>query len=190
MNLSTFQQIRFNRSAKAVRKASILLVIVIAASLGHFALIRVGIRINISGSMPRGLYHVRALSRTVRRGDIVAVCLPLDEASLGRARGYVGPGICPGGVDPLLKIVVAAGDDTVVASEIGVTVNGQLLPESGRLQVDVAGRYLLYRSTQTYRMPLGTIWLYAPSERSWDSRYWGPVQVGSVIGFADPLITF
>jgi conjugative transfer signal peptidase TraF len=137
--LSTCQHIRFKRSATAVRKASILFVVVFAASLGYFALIWVGIRINISGSMPRGLYHVRALARTVRRGDSVAVCLPLRAASLGRERGYLGPGTCPESVEPLLKIVIATEGDIVVKSPAGISVNGKLLPKSRQLRVDAVG---------------------------------------------------
>lgn len=190
MNLLTCRYIRLNRSATAIRKGSILLVVVFAASLGHFGLVWAGIRVNISGSMPRGIYHVGALSRTLRRGDTVAVCLPLRAASLGRERGYVGPGICPGGVDPLVKIIVAAVGDIVVTTRVGISVNGKLLPEGQQLQVDAVGRSLVCWSTPMYRMPPGWIWLYAPSERSWDSRYWGPVRIGDVIGFADPLITF
>jgi conjugative transfer signal peptidase TraF len=140
--------------------------------------------------MPRGIYRLHAALRPVRRGDTVAICPPLRVASLGRERGYLGPGICPESVEPLLKMVVATEGDIVVTSPVGTSVNGKLLPKSESLQEDAVGRSLPNWSTPIYRMPSGRIWLYAPSERSWDSRYWGPVQVGNVIGFADPLITF
>jgi conjugative transfer signal peptidase TraF len=177
-------------SATVSWRASILAITFIAASLGQVAITETGIRLNVTGSMPRGLYHLRASSRTVKRGDIVAVCLPLRTASLGRERGYLGSGICPESVEPLLKRVVAVEGDIVVASPTGIRVNGRLLPGSRRLQVDTRGRHLVEWSTPLYRMPSGMILLYAPSERSWDSRYWGPVKDTNVIGLADPLIAF
>jgi conjugative transfer signal peptidase TraF len=140
--------------------------------------------------MPRGIYHLHASLRPVTRGDTVAACPPSRAASLGLERGYLGPGSCPDSVEPLLKIVVATEGDIVVTSPVGILVNGKLLPKSQRLQVDAVGRSLVSWSTPIYRMPSGKIWLFAPSERSWDSRYWGPVPVENVVGIADPLITF
>jgi conjugative transfer signal peptidase TraF len=190
MNLQLGRQLLPTWSTSVRRSASVLIIAFLAASLGQVAITGTGIRINVTGSMPRGLYHLRASSRPAKRGDIVAICPPFRVASLGRQRSYLGPGSCPESVEPLLKIVVATEGDIVVTSPIGISVNENLLPESQQLQVDAVGRSLVCWSTPVYRMPSGMIWLYAPSERSWDSRYWGPVPVGNVVGNADPLITF
>lgn len=59
----------------------------VAAYLGpHFA----GLRINTSSSMPRGFY--RAVAGKLRRGAVVAACLPVDVARFGMERHYLGPG--------------------------------------------------------------------------------------------------
>jgi conjugative transfer signal peptidase TraF len=134
-------------------------------------------------------YAARPLS-CPRFVEIAAACLPLRAASLGRERGYLGPGICLGNVEPLLKFVAAVGGDTVVTGPTGIKVNGKMLPKSGRLQMDEVGRSIVYWSTTVKHLRAGEIWLYAPSGRSWDSRYWGPVKEESVIGFADPVIKF
>jgi conjugative transfer signal peptidase TraF len=177
-------------SATVRRKASILVISFLATTLGQVATTQTGIRINVTGSMPRGIYHLHASLQPARRGDTVAICPPLRVASLGQKHGYIGPGSCPESVEPLLKIIVATKGDIVVKSPLGISVNGRLLLESKPLQVDAVGRFLVSWSTEIYRMPSGRIWLYAPSERSWDSRYWGPVPTGNVLGIADPLITF
>jgi conjugative transfer signal peptidase TraF len=176
---------RVNWSVAGKRRALVVALFSLATASGLNALQMTGIRINITDSMPHGFYQVRSLFRPPRRGDTVAVCPPSRAASLGRDRGYLGPGICPGNVEPLLKFVAANGGDIVTTSLKGVTINGQMLPKSDRLRVDELGRPLSYWSTTANRLPTGEIWLYAPSSRSWDSRYWGPVPIGNVLGFAD-----
>src|ERR1700733_3752762 len=145
-------------SATERRKASIFVISFLAATLGQVAITQTGLRINVTGSMARGLYHLRALSRTATRGDIVAVCLPLHTASLGRQPGYLGSGFCRGSFEPLLKRVVAADGDIVSVSSAGIRVNGRLLPHTHRLRVDAHGRHLINWSTPLFRMPSGMIW--------------------------------
>jgi conjugative transfer signal peptidase TraF len=189
MNLPSGHQMLLKWSPTGCRRASVLIISLLAASLWPVALYDTGLRVNITGSMPRGIYHLHASLRHVTRGDTVAACPPLHAASLGLERGYLGPGTCPDSVEPLLKIVVATEGDIVVTSPAGTSVNGKLLPESQPLQVDSVGRSLVCWSTPTYRMPSGRIWLYAPSDRSWDSRYWGPVPIANVLGIAELLRT-
>ncbi len=52
-----------------------------------------GIRVNLTESMPRGLYELSVLSHPLKKGDIVAACLPYSAARLGEERGYLGSGI-------------------------------------------------------------------------------------------------
>lgn len=55
---------------------------------------RGGVRLNLTASLPAGLYLVTPGSPT--RGAIVMACLPLPVAAFARARGYVPRGSCPG----------------------------------------------------------------------------------------------
>src|SRR5437667_419499 len=70
-----------------------------AATLG------LGLRVNLSPSAPLGVY--RAITGTPTRGAWVAACVSAEAAVLGRARGYLGAGPCVGGVQPVIKPVVA-----------------------------------------------------------------------------------
>src|ERR1700736_3384049 len=80
-----------------------------------------GFRINLTESMPLGLYRITPLTRPLKQGDMIAVCPPYSAALLGRERGYLGPGTCPGGVEPLLKFVTAVKGDTVMIADKGVS---------------------------------------------------------------------
>jgi len=84
--------------------------------------LRLGVGLNASRSAPRGVY--RSVADTPARGALVVVCLPAAVAAFGRARGYLGPGDCPGGAQPVLKRVGAIGGDVVELRSETVTVNG------------------------------------------------------------------
>ena len=54
-----------------------------------------GVLISLTDSAaPAGVYRI--VSGGFRRGDLVAVCLPIAIARLGLARGYLRSGACPG----------------------------------------------------------------------------------------------
>jgi len=101
-----------------------------AATLG------LGLRVNLSPSAPLGVY--RAITGTPTRGAWVAACVSAEAAVLGRARGYLGAGPCVGGVQPVIKPVVALAGDVVELEPEAVIVNGQRLP--GNSSADTACR--------------------------------------------------
>lgn len=148
---------------------------------------RLGLRYNHSGSLPEGLY--REVPGTVHAGDLAAACLPATAAEIGRGRGYVGRGFCPGGVEPVLKVVVAVAGDRVELSPDGVSVDGTALPLTAPRHRDRHGRGLVAYPFGSYQVPAGAVWLYAPHPASWDSRYWGPVDASAIIGPVRPLWT-
>src|SRR5213593_5310475 len=89
------------------------------------AILGLGLHVNLSPSAPRGLY--RAVTGTPTRGAWVAACVSPEAAALGRARGYLGPGPCVGGVQAVLKPVVALAGDVVELGPEAMVVNGQRL---------------------------------------------------------------
>lgn len=147
-----------------------------------------GLRINSTTSMPRGVY--RSIGGAVKPGSIVAVCLPSAISRFGMERGYLGAGSCPDGVEPVVKVVAAVAGDVVEVSGQGVAVNGSPLPNSRPLERDRGGRELLAYSTAPRRLEPGELWLFSPyEERSWDSRYFGPVPSECVTDVVVPLVT-
>lgn len=147
-----------------------------------------GIRVNLSASAPRGLY--RAVSAAPVRGTWVAACVSADAAALGRARGYLGPGPCAGGAEPVLKPIVAVSGDVVELGPQAVVVNGDSLPGSASASLDRSGRPLPHAIWGRHVVAADEVWLISTGvPNSWDSRYLGPFSISQVRAVARPVWT-
>jgi conjugative transfer signal peptidase TraF len=146
------------------------------------------IQINPSAtSAPRGIYLVMGAEH--RCGARVRVCLPQGLARLGRGRGYLDPGSCPGGVRPVGKRIVALPGDRVVVSHGELFVNGRRIGRVRRLPRDSAGRFIPAVPEGSYEVAPGTAWLVSAFHpRSWDSRYYGAVPLAEEAPVLVPLI--
>jgi conjugative transfer signal peptidase TraF len=143
---------------------------------------RSGLRFNITGSIPIGVYRVVDDTAPLRRGDVVLACLPESVARLAHDRGYVPRGgSCPQALVPVGKMVMALAGDTVVVSSDGLHVNGRLVQNSRPLVQDAAGRELRGIPSGHYLVSTGDVWLIGVSPRSFDCRYIGPVPIKNVI---------
>jgi conjugative transfer signal peptidase TraF len=152
----------------------------------------VGLRINDTASMPRGVWQVSGVDAPLRRGQIVTVCLPgsapVREAA---ARGYAPAGTCASGIEPLIKPVAAIAGDVVTVTTLGVVVNGRLVDGTTQLAKDSAGRPLRPVQAGVYPVLPGQVWLLSGHDpRSFDSRYLGPIPTENVQGVARPLWVF
>jgi conjugative transfer signal peptidase TraF len=176
-------RIRSTRGA-AVRR---LALIVFAVAFTTFQLCGLaGIRINASPSLPIGVYRT-----TSDPGDrLIEFCPAEPFASLAISRGYRDRGTCRDGATPLMKPVVARPGDTVDLSEQGIAVNGRLLPNTAPLRVDTHGRPLVPWPFGRYQVQPRTVWVASSHHpRSFDSRYFGPIPVGSIRDHVRPVLT-
>lgn len=161
----------------------------VVLACGAVAVSRSGLRIQHTGSLPMGLYRDVGSASPVR-GAIGVWCLPLGVAQWARARGYIGGGSCPGNVEPLGKVVLAAVGDTVTLSADGITVNGVAIPNSRPAARDSRGRLLTPASFGTYILRRGEVWIGSPyTDRSFDSRYFGPVPDTMLLSVVRPVWT-
>lgn len=152
-----------------------------------------GLHWTLTASVPPGLYH--RTHEPLRRGTLVAFCLPLPQAEFGWQRGYIGgvPDLpmlreCPSGYQPLLKPIVAMAGDVIDLTPDAVVVNGRAIADSQTQDYDRAGRTLSHVPWGRYQLTEGELWVmstYHPA--SWDSRYFGPIRVETVIATAVPL---
>jgi conjugative transfer signal peptidase TraF len=148
----------------------------------------VGLRFNLTTSLPIGLYRVTKDSPNLKRGAVVLYCLPPPVARFAHNRGYVPRGgQCPGGLTPIGKMVAALPGDTVVVTSDGITVNGALQSHSRALATDLKGRELPQLVGRSYVIGRDFIWLLAPAERSFDSRYLGPLLARNVLARVRPV---
>jgi conjugative transfer signal peptidase TraF len=144
-------------------------------------------RLNWTGSMPLGLWRADAADQTIRRGDVVLVCLPQEVSKLARERGYIGSGDCDG-TAVLLKRVGAVSGDEVEVSPDGLSINGALIPNTSPVSSDPSGRAMPELHLGRQQVRPGTIWIVGRDRLSFDSRYFGPVPVDNVLALASPVI--
>ena len=141
-----------------------------------------GVRVNTTPSLPRGLYVASALgNRPTERGDLVAACP--DTAAVQRLGRYWTNGRCPGGsrrpdgVRPLAKPVAGLPGDTVRVDSSGVRIGERRLPASAPLFRDRAGQPVL-PALGVHVLGPDEYWLHSGRvPTSIDSRYAGPVRV-------------
>lgn len=176
----------FNKG-RASRQIIRLFAVAAAVLIGSFEICDVlGLRINVSPSLPLGLYLVANDSR----GKLVEFCPPEPFAKLAAARGYRHAGSCPDGAAPLLKPVAAWAGDSVELTRAGISVNGHLLPRTAPLSRDTRGRPLSSWPLRKYIVAPGTVWVASTfNPRSFDSRYFGPIRVDSIRNRVGPLLT-
>lgn len=145
-----------------------------------------GYRVNITQSLPQGLYKV--VEQPAKRFSVVLGCLPPAAAPAALRRGYVGKGSCPSGTRPLGKYLAGLPGDTVRVTRLGVWINGQKLPRSRPLRRDSAGKRLT-PAYGSYVLGAGTYFLFSNQHpRSYDSRYFGPVRHLQAV--VEPVWTF
>jgi conjugative transfer signal peptidase TraF len=146
----------------------------------------IGVRINSSPSLPIGLYV------TTQEGgaNLAEFCPSEPFGDLAIARGYRDAGNCRDGAAPLLKPVVARPADVVELSDRGLTVNGRILPNTAPLPTDTSGRPLSPFQFGRHVVQPGTVWVASSfNPRSFDSRYFGPVQSSAIRHYLRPLLT-
>jgi conjugative transfer signal peptidase TraF len=147
----------------------------------HFA----GIRMNVTPSIPLGLYI--ATPASAASGQIAEFCpsgLSAEESARYRGHGVA----CPDREIPLLKPIVATKGDRVEFSAHGISVNGRLIPNTAPRATDGQGRPIHAWPAGVYTVDAGHVVVasdYHPG--SYDSRYLGPIPVTDVRSRLRPL---
>lgn len=155
------------------------------------AFLAMGLIINITPSLPVGIYKLSPISR-LHRGEYVSICPP-DTAPfrLARRAGYVPKGPCPGDYLPLMKPIAGLPGDQIVVGVQGIAVNGAHIPLSRAYSRDGAGRALPRIAPGSYTVRPGEVWLVSHyNDRSFDSRYFGAVQIDRLKGSTAPVLTW
>jgi conjugative transfer signal peptidase TraF len=133
---------------------------------------------NATASAPIGYYAVLP-AFPLYPGDLVLVNPPDAARRLAADREYLPMGV------PLVKRIAAVGGELVCAGADGVRVGGVVVAHA--LAVDARGRALPAWSGCGALGPNEVFLLTADIPASFDSRYFGPVPIGSVIGRLVPL---
>ena len=141
-----------------------------------------GLRLNLSPSLPLGIYAV------TDETNLVEFCPPEPFGSFAKRRGYRSAGSCPDGGTPLMKPIIARSGDEIELSDRGIAVKGKLLPKTAPRATDATGRPLSHWRFGKSLVPSGHIWVASTySSRSYDSRYFGPLPMKTIRSFLRPL---
>ena len=140
-----------------------LVVLSVVASLAMVAK-SAGIVFNVTGSMPGTVYKLGH----GEKGSLVSFCSPIPHPSIGH-------GSCPDGSMPLIKRVVGVAGDLVTATDAGMEINGQPVPNSRPLDLDTKGQALPHLRG-SFTLKQGEIWAAGEHPNSFDSRYFGPMK--------------
>jgi type IV secretory pathway protease TraF len=132
------------------------------------------VRLNLSPSVPRGVYRLAAVSPPLARGTLVV--LPVPAAVRPWQSAWV----------PLLKPVAAVAGEVVCSGDDGLWVGrtwyGPLLAEAG-------GR-ALPRLRGCVQVRPGQVFVASPTPRSLDGRYFGVTAVATLTAQAVPVWTW
>ncbi len=132
---------------------------------------------NASASAPIGLWRIMP-GASVSVGDSVLVEPPPAARHLAAQRHYLPANV------PMIKTIAAVSGDTVCARDAAITIDNRLA--AVRRLADRRGRKLPWWRG-CLRLSGGQVMLLNSAPNSFDSRYFGPVEKGAIIGKATPL---
>jgi conjugative transfer signal peptidase TraF len=148
-----------------------------------------GVRVNLTPSMPRGLYQI--LYEAPAKGDLVGFCLDKNNpfSALAQERSYLGPGSCTSGLRPLIKVLAGLPGDRVELQPDGIVINGEMLSGTERPETDRAGRLIPDSLLIAGTIPPGQALVLSPAHPgSFDGRHFGLVPFDSLTKIRPLLI--
>lgn len=165
-----------------MRKSCVALMLVACGTIGVTAAIHPSPRLiwNASASAPIGLYSVSPADRPTT-GQLVAISPPPYWSRWMAERHYLPLGV------PLLKHVAALPGQIVCRTGRAVSVDGEVVAFA--LSRDRRGRPLPDWQDCRQLRDSEIFVVNAAVRDSFDSRYFGPLPVASVIGAASPIYT-
>ena len=159
-------------------KACLLFIPLVLMLAGAVACRHYNLYVNLTSSLPRGVYQLFPGGK-IARGDVVLV-VELDEIGVDRA-------LCP--YRGLLKQAAAFGGDTIDSDGKYILVNGRRLPYSDLFTRDKYGKDLPQQK-YPYIVPNGAVYLTSQHKYGYDSRYYGPISIEHIAGKARLLFSF
>lgn len=155
----------------------------IIVSVGLLMAVLLGFRMNITASLPFGLYRETAMPVSqLERGMLASFCLEDTEfIRLSKKRGYLGEGSCQGGIKSLGKEIFGLPGDEISLQDGLIAVNGRIVPLTGVKSTDSHGRTMPASKLTPGVIPEGYALMLSPHHAGgFDSRYFGLVPLSSL----------
>lgn len=166
-----------------------IFVISLVVSIVLALLWQAGYRLNLTRSLPLGLYRIT--DGAVERGRLASFCLEDAEyITLARDRGYLAAGSCASGLRPLLKVISGVAGDKLELHNGLIAINGEPLAGTAIAGTDSQGRPLPPSRLVPGVIPPDKVLLLSQHHSgSFDSRYFGLVPLAT-LRLVEPIITF
>ncbi len=150
---------------------------------------------NRTTCMPVGFYQRGPAPKTLKVGDRVFFCPPVNSPAMKQAMSGLwleysprGKWACADHLMPFMKEVVALPGQKVTVTKTGVIANGKRLPNSRVVTLIESGKLkVIHLPYGTYKVPKGEFWDYAPGNFAYTSAYYGPVPVANILGSVHPV---
>ena len=159
-------------------------IVVIIICLIPFFMYYYGFRINITASMPKGLYLLTRADH-FHDSDLVAIRLSDDKQKIGLKRGYIKMKSTL-----LFKRLIASPRDSVVYNNNEITVNNTYKYKCLIFQKDSEGHKMNPIKAGVYKVSKNEYWVLGENDGSWDSRYFGPVKRENIINKVTKILVF
>ena len=175
--------------ARRIRSGRTTVLLLLSVPFFLAIMVLAGARLNMTESLPLGLYW--RVDRPVGRDVYIRFCPPPTAVFVeARQRGYLHGGTCPGSYRALTKRVSGVPGDVVTQHAEGIRVNGLLLPGSAAMAVDAAGR-AMPQIQPRYVLAASQLWVMSDTNpKSFDSRYFGPIDKRWVVDVVVPVLTW
>ena len=144
---------------------------------------------NDESSIPKGLYW--KVDKPLAISKAVVFCPPnLPEFQEARSKHYISDGSCPDNFDNMMLKIAAKFKYKVTINEHGVYVNDVLYPNSKPLSHDQNGLAMPALSMYQYELKENELLLMSDSDKSFDGRYFGVINVEQIGSVIIPFVTF
>lgn len=145
--------------------------------------------LNLTESVPIGLYRSVNTPTQIPKGRLVTVCLRNDaQGQLASSLASFSSGNCSEGMGRLIKVVRGTPHDTVHWSSEGVFVNGQYIEHSKPYEKDSHG-HDMPRLRETRFLGDDEYVLMGIHPKSFDSRYLGVFHRSQIQSIIEPIWT-
>ncbi len=147
----------------------------LGAAMVLAGMLLMGIRINLEGSMPQGVYRLE--KEGIGKGDVVMFRLASRWQQLAWERMYLGERS-----QSLLKFVCGVPGDKYRIDRQGIRINGTSLPDSAPLERDSEGRAMPFEIREGTLAQGQFLVISDGKAHGFDSRYFGVVEERDVQG--------
>lgn len=146
-----------------------------------------GFRINLTESIPKGLYRITSAD-PIKNAYVIFCPDNRESFRLAKDRGYIDHGLFCDGYGYLMKKVAAVSGDILSVTNEGVFVNQILISYSKPKLQDGMNRTLPQWQVMNYQLQEDEIMtMTSQSQWSFDGRYYGLVHTSQIKGLITPI---